>query len=201
MSLSSVEPATGTNPLVDCALAVRDGRREPAQNITSPVVAPVRKRRRDKRAARTDSNVGLSVVLHGWASSSRFQYGFDDASMAPSVLVSTRKHLTIEYQADVPRYLDSGPLFEPPHQRSTIHDQSALYRRRGQGFAPLNTVGFASHICHGNFGEVCACHPRSRGRATSPPLTHPGARICRSRESKRRQTAKAPEMSLPTGRG
>ena len=93
MSLSAVEPATGTNPFVDAGLAVRGERREPAQNMTRPVAALVRKRRRDKRAARIDSNVGLSVVLHGWASSSRFQCGFDDASMAPSVPVSTSKHL------------------------------------------------------------------------------------------------------------
>jgi hypothetical protein len=32
-----------------------------------------------------------------------------------------------------------------PHQRSTMSDQSALYQRCGQWFAPLNTVGFIPH--------------------------------------------------------
>ena len=31
--------------------------------------------------------------------------------------------LTIEYQADLPWYVEIGPLFRQPHQRSTIHNQ------------------------------------------------------------------------------
>jgi hypothetical protein len=30
-----------------------------------------------------------------------------------------------------------------------------LYRVRGKMFVPLHKVGLASHIRHGNFGEVC----------------------------------------------
>jgi hypothetical protein len=69
---------------------------------------------------------------------------------------------TIEYQANVPQYLDIGL------QRSTIHDQSALYRMRGKGFAALKKVGFASHRRHGNFGEVCGAGPEQPGPVRPP---------------------------------
>ena len=62
--------------------------------------------------------------------------------------------LAIESQADVPGYVD-GPLFEAPHQRSTIHDQSVRYRMRANVFAPLHTVGLASHRGNGNVDEGC----------------------------------------------
>src|SRR6266850_8302532 len=94
MNLSSVEPATGTNAPEDCARAFRGPCREPTPNITRLAVASLRKLRRDNRAASTDANVGLSVGLHGWASSSISQRSFDDASIAPSVFASTSARLT-----------------------------------------------------------------------------------------------------------
>jgi hypothetical protein len=36
--------------------------------------------------------------------------------------------------------------------------QEGLYRVRGNMFVPLHKVGLASHIRHGNFGEVCIAH-------------------------------------------
>jgi hypothetical protein len=48
----------------------------------------------------------------------------------------------------------------PPHQRSTIQDQRALYRMCGTVFAPLHRVGFASHRRHGNIGEQVCRHLR-----------------------------------------
>ena len=47
-----------------------------------------------------------------------------------------------------------GPLFRQSHQRSTIHDQRAFYRKRGKVFAPPNKVGFTPHWRKGKFGEV-----------------------------------------------
>jgi hypothetical protein len=38
-----------------------------------------------------------------------------------------------------------GPLFGPPHQRSPLHNQGALYRIRGTVFALLHLVGFSRH--------------------------------------------------------
>jgi hypothetical protein len=48
-----------------------------------------------------------------------------------------------------PRDLDSGLLFGPPHQRSTMHEQRPLYRIHGQGFVLLNMVGFRAHRSKG----------------------------------------------------
>ena len=42
-----------------------------------------------------------------------------------------------------------------------------LYRVRGKVFGPLRKVGLASHMRHGNFGEVCPEHLR-RGYFLGP---------------------------------
>jgi hypothetical protein len=65
-------------------------------------------------------------------------------------------------QAHVPGCLDMGPLFGPPHQRSTMHEQRALYRIHGQVFVLLNTVGFRAHG-----GKRC----RDEGCASVPPTS------------------------------
>jgi hypothetical protein len=44
--------------------------------------------------------------------------------------------------------------------------QEGLYRVRGNMFVPLRKVGLASHIRHGNFGEVCPGGPRETRRQT-----------------------------------
>src|SRR5262245_17363532 len=44
-----------------------------------------------------------------------------------------------------PSYGEMGPLFGPPDRRLTFHDHGALYRMRGQIFAPLHAVGFACY--------------------------------------------------------
>jgi hypothetical protein len=43
---------------------------------------------------------------------------------------------------------DMGSWFGPSQQRSTIHDQRALYRMCSKVFAPLHRVGLTSHIRH-----------------------------------------------------
>jgi hypothetical protein len=52
---------------------------------------------------------------------------------------------------------DIGPLFGRPHQRSTMYDQRPLYRRRSQGFAPLDKVGFIPHRGKGCRDSVSQC--------------------------------------------
>jgi len=49
------------------------------------------------------------------------------------------------YQANVPSSCEMGPHIGPSHERSTLDEESALYRRHGQVFAPLDTVGFRAH--------------------------------------------------------
>jgi hypothetical protein len=44
--------------------------------------------------------------------------------------------LTIEYQADLPHYLDTGLIFEHPHEHSMIDGQRALYRMHGTVLRP-----------------------------------------------------------------
>jgi hypothetical protein len=58
-------------------------------------------------------------------------------------------HRTIGYEADVPSCVEMGPLFGPPHQRSTLHQQKALYRMRGEVRTSPDKVGFqtASKFC------------------------------------------------------